>query len=141
MRMKTVGMRDLPDEQGFTLVEVAMALTILALGILAVATMQMNAIHGNRLANEATQAVFLAQTQLEELKSEDLVSGVLNPGAYNDPNNPIVNSTSGRGFFTRSWVVANNTTFSRAITVTVSWPQENPTHSVVLRSITRGGGI
>ena len=55
-------------ERGFTLLEVIIAISIFAVGVLAVATMQISATRGNRLGNELTQATTLAQMQIEELK-------------------------------------------------------------------------
>jgi type IV pilus assembly protein PilV len=63
------------DEQGFTLIEILIAITVFAIGILAVGKMQIAAIQGNSRANHLTEAVTLAQSKMEELIS-------LN---YNDP--------------------------------------------------------
>ena len=63
------------DEQGFTLIEILIAITVFAIGILAVGKMQITAIQGNSRANHLTEAVTLAQSKIEELIS-------LN---YNDP--------------------------------------------------------
>lgn len=128
------------DKRGFTLLEVLVAISIFAVGVLAVASMQLSAITGNRLGNEVTQATALAQMQMEALKSTELSSAMLNPGNYNDPNNPIDETGANGGKFTRSWVVANNTTFSRTVTVTVQWTKGGTTHSVALTTVTRGGG-
>ena len=127
-------------QRGFTLLEVLIAISVFSIGVLAVATMQISAIRGNRLANELTQATVLAQDKIEELKGADFNSATLAPGNYNDPDNPNVETGSGVGLFNRSWVVANHTTFSRIVTVTVSWTIGGNTHNVVLSTVTRGGG-
>jgi type IV pilus assembly protein PilV len=54
-------------EQGFTLIEVMIALVIFAIGILGVAIMQLNAINGNASARMSTETVTLAQDQIERL--------------------------------------------------------------------------
>ncbi len=133
-------MKDRFSSTGFTLLEVLVAISILTIGLLAVASMQISAISGNNLGNELTEATFLAQDQMEALKSADINSASLAVGSYNDPNNPIDETGANGGHFLRSWIVANNTAFSRAVSVTVSWPQGSPAHNVVLNSITRGGG-
>ena len=140
------GERVMSDNRGFTLLEVLIAVSIFSIGLLAVASMQIGAITGNRLGNELSIATFLAQEQVETLKSAALTSAALTPNdalnpVYSDPNNPIDETGANGGIFNRSWVVANNTTFSRTVTVTVSWPQAAPAHSVVLTTTTRGGGI
>ena len=63
------------DEQGFTLIEILIAITVFAIGILAVGKMQITAIQGNSRANHLTEAATIAQSKIEELIS-------LN---YNDP--------------------------------------------------------
>ena len=132
-------------ERGFTLLEVLIAISIFSIGVLAVAAMQGTATRGNRLGNELTRATVLAQQQIEVLKSADtshpatLATG-LPTGNYNDPNNPIDETGQNGGIFARSWVIAANTTFSRLVTVTVSWTIGTKTYNVVLSTVTRGGG-
>ncbi len=56
-------------EGGFTLIEVIIAISILTVGLLAVASMQTAAIQGNFFAYRTTQAATLAQDRLEYLLS------------------------------------------------------------------------
>ena len=134
-----IGERQLLDKRGFTLLEVLIAITIFAIGLLAVATMQVSAIRGNRLGCEVTQATSLGQIQIEALKSADIAT-LIAGGPYNDPNNPIDETGANGGIFNRSWVIANHTALSREVSVTVTWPQGVNNHQVVLSTITRGGG-
>lgn len=53
-------------EAGFTLIEILIAITILAFGILAVATMQATSIKGNSQAIGITEGITLAQDKIEE---------------------------------------------------------------------------
>jgi len=129
------------NQNGFTLLEILLAITIFAIGLLAVAAMQVSAIHGNKLGNEWTQATSLAQQQLEALKSGDITTATYTAGVYNDANNPMTGTGANGGIFNRSWTIAANTTFSVRATVTVSWTQKGVNHSVALTSVTRGGGI
>jgi len=129
--------------RGFTILEVLIAISIFSVGVLAVATMQISATRGNRLGNELSQATNLAQMQIEVLKGADISLGLatgLPAGNFTDPNNPIDETGANGGIFTRSWVIANNTTYSRVVTATVSWTIGGHTHSVVLSTVTRGGG-
>lgn len=132
--------RLITGERGFTLLEILVAISLFAIGILAVAAMQISAIRGNRLGNEFTQAISLAQMQIEELKSEDIGSAALAPGNYNDPNNPIDETGANGGIFNRSWVIANYTANSRSVDVTVAWTAAGAGHNVAVSTITRGGG-
>lgn len=60
-------MKRFREEEGYTLVEVLIALGILGFGLLAVATMQVTAIKTNSKASEMSQGLTLAQAKLEEL--------------------------------------------------------------------------
>ena len=53
--------------EGFTILEIIIAITILAFGLLAVATMQGSSIKGNSLAIGITEGITLAQDKAEEL--------------------------------------------------------------------------
>ena len=56
-------------EQGFSLIEVLIAISILAIGLLAVASMQGSASKNNVLAGSRTEAATLASEQMETLMS------------------------------------------------------------------------
>jgi len=53
--------------QGFTLIEVLVAMVVLTVGILAVAGMQTHSLAGNARAMELTKAVFWAEATMESL--------------------------------------------------------------------------
>ena len=55
------------SNQGFTILEVLIAITILAFGLLAIATMQGSSIKGNSQAIGITEGITLAQDKAEEL--------------------------------------------------------------------------
>jgi type IV pilus assembly protein PilV len=55
--------------EGFTLIEVMIAVVILAAGILALATMQIVSIRSNAFSSEMTYATMLAQSRFEQLRN------------------------------------------------------------------------
>lgn len=55
-------------QKGFSLVEVLVAILLLTVGLLALAKMQTQAVASNSFGNQLTQATFLAQDKLEELR-------------------------------------------------------------------------
>jgi prepilin-type N-terminal cleavage/methylation domain-containing protein len=60
--------REKSSQRGFSLVEVLVAILLLTVGILALAKMQTGAVASNAIGNQLTQATFLAQDKLEELR-------------------------------------------------------------------------
>ena len=57
------------EQSGFTLIEVMIAVVILAVGLLALGTMQIVSIRANAFSTEMTYSTMLAQQQLETLKN------------------------------------------------------------------------
>jgi type IV pilus modification protein PilV len=55
-------------ERGFTLVEVLVAIVLLAVGLLALVGMQTTSTQGNAFGNQLTEATILAQDQMEALR-------------------------------------------------------------------------
>jgi prepilin-type N-terminal cleavage/methylation domain-containing protein len=128
------------DAQGFSLIELLIAMAILSIGMLAAASMQYYAIRNNTNGNIYTQANMLAKTRLESLKNLDIESPDLAAGTYSDPTSIDENEQPG-GIYNRSWIITNLGTLSRHITVTVQWTRLGQTRSVVISSGTRGNGI
>jgi prepilin-type N-terminal cleavage/methylation domain-containing protein len=54
-------------EEGYTLIEILIAIAILAFGLMAVATMQITAIKTNAIASGISQGLTLGQARVEEL--------------------------------------------------------------------------
>lgn len=101
-------------EAGFSLIEVLVALLILAGALLAVAKFQVNVIGSNSLAKQRSEAAMLAQTQIESMRSYGSIA------AYGNlvTNSDTVNGTSAS--FARSWTVTDNTSY-RQVTIDVTW--------------------
>ena len=135
-------------EDGFTLIEVLVAISILAFGLLAVASMQLAAIQANSSAIETTEALNVAQDKMEELialpfndadlldQNGDAGGGLDNPtknqvkaggdvllpaGGAGQPDYGETINIGGRNYY-RYWNVdAATITNTRIIKVIVAW--------------------
>lgn len=119
------------QERGFTLIEVLVAMGILATGLLAVSAAQLYAMRGGRTGRHTTEAAELAQTQIEEL----------NRLAWTDPNlgqtggwtpavvrdrtieteaAPVLEQT-----YSLTWRITNVNNWMKTIDVRVDWDEPN----------------
>ncbi len=70
-------------EEGFTLIEVVIALGVVAIGILSLMALQLNTIKGNAFANTMTRATYTGSDVIELLLAKPYSDPVY---ASNDPN-------------------------------------------------------
>jgi len=124
------------NQNGFSLIELLIALAILALAMLAAASMQFNSIRNNRSGNILTEANMLAKAKMEELKNTSDLTTLTN-GADTGIN---AAGQSG-GIYDRSWTIENLGTTARRITVTVQWNKGSKTNRISISSNTRGNGV
>ena len=124
------------NQTGFSLIEVLIAMAILAISMLAAASMQLGSIRNNASGNMVTQANMLAKAQMEVLKNTADVTTL----ADGTQNNIDGDGLSG-GIYTRSWTVTNLGTTARRIIVTVQWSKRGRSRTIVLSSNTRGNGV
>ena len=127
-------------QKGLSLIELMIAMSVLAIGMLAAASMQYSAVRNNTTGNVNTQAAMLAEAQLEILKNQDIDSAALAPGDYSDPT-PIDENGNPGGIYNRSWRIDPLGASARRIRVTVQWRKFGDPRSVVLRTNTKGSGI
>jgi type IV pilus assembly protein PilV len=119
------------NQPGFTLLEVLIAISILTVGLLGVAQMQIMGIQGNYFSGNTTTALTLAEEKMEDLLGQSYTAVTTG----NDANNPIDETGQAGGIYTRMWIVADNTpiTDTKTVTVNVSW--DNASHQVSLSCI------
>ena len=72
------------EKKAFSLIEVLIALTFLAIGLLAIASLQVTSVRGNFFSNNLMQATYVAQDRLEFLKSLSLSAPSLTTGNHDD---------------------------------------------------------
>ncbi len=102
---------------GFTILEVVIAASIFAIGILGVAALQTAAIKTLSSSNYTTTGTTNAQDKLEELMELSYSDSDLSIGNHTEANPP-----SG---YTIAWNVAADTATSKSVTVTSSWQNVN----------------
>jgi prepilin-type N-terminal cleavage/methylation domain-containing protein len=133
------------EKKGFSLVEMMVAVCIMAIAFAGLATMEIACINGNSIASNVTMGITLAQDKMEELNSVD----------YEDPRVADVNTSNNAdlrddanidfsevdideqgnpgGMYTRIWNIADDapTAGQKTIVVIVTWQN----HSVTVTSI------
>ena len=131
-------------EEGFSLVEVLVSLSILAVGLLSLALLQVTAIKGNAGASKSTIATDLAQTKLELFRRDAWAAidnstnttfgGGTTPIFASVPADAGDNVTVRGTMFYRIWRVLPNATDSlKTITVWTCWQDDRGIwHSVML---------
>lgn len=120
------------DEKGFSLIEILIAITVFAIGILALGKMQITSIKGNSFGNELTRAITLTQNKAEELTGlpyDDPLTKDTNDngiGGLDDTqsgNNVIADGNQVNGRYNISWNIANDYPINntKTIRVIVTW--------------------
>ena len=112
------------EERGFSLLEVLFALTFLAVGIMAVASMIPAGTRGVSQSRVLTTGLMAAQVKMEELRGTNFTT--LNPGTFSD-------TTS---VFTRTWVVTDSVPMAgcKRIQVTSRWTDSHGNQTTALTS-------
>lgn len=115
------------NNKGFTLIEVLVGLIILAIGIIAIAGMQIISVKGNFFSNNVTQATIFGQEKMEELKNIPYADTDLSIGEHNE-------GTIASTIFSRKYTVAALGSSMKTVTVNVEW-LDKTNHSVSLNTI------
>jgi len=130
------------NARGFTLIELLIALSIFAVGILAVASMQMSSMRAGAQAGGLTQAVRgINQDFIEQLLglgyTDPLLGGTLAGGAtYNSPVPYSTQPVDGVTYITRYTVIADAAGDSKTVAVTTNWSDLGGTHAVTTTFVT-----
>jgi len=128
-------MRSEPERRhaGLTLIEVMIALSILAVGLLTLSSMQLHALRAGRSGKTDTVATTIAQDKMEELRRKPWNDADLAPNASWTAAQTVTSGVDGQTYLL-DWrvtdVVAN---WTRAIDVRVRW--NDPKHPNRVRTM------
>ena len=88
-------------QEGFTLIEVLVALVVLSFAIASMMPVLLQTVRGNFFGKSTTKAATWSQDKLEELRRVDFSDPALTPGTYTDPTGVPEDG------YTRTWAITN----------------------------------
>lgn len=137
IKNKTCTEMILQNQKGFTLIEVMIAIFILSVGLLAVASMQVSAIRGNHFSDNVTVALALAEEGMEDLLNKSYSHTWLTDGDHDTEEASIDKAGEPGGPFSRTWEITDSPSLPqyKEISMIVAWA--NSSHRVTLESIKR----
>lgn len=131
-------------DDGFSIIEILVAIMIFSIGILGMASMQTNATGSNRGSMKLSGATEKAVTVMEELTSltyshPNLVAGTTTPLKTQDwidnNDNGVVDEAGEDGDFTVSWTVLDNAMIPNTKTLSVTVTSDSSTKTVNLATV------
>jgi type IV pilus assembly protein PilV len=120
--------RSFSTVEGFTLIEIMIAVAIISIGLLALAGLQVSLIRGNALSQRMTAAVSVAEQTVEQIKKTPYAN------IQSVPSTQVQAS----GFnFTSQVTVMNDSPLAntKTVNVTVTWSDGLKTHTVPLTTV------
>jgi prepilin-type N-terminal cleavage/methylation domain-containing protein len=118
-------------QRGFTLVEVLVALGIMAVGLVGVLALEKGSVSASGYSRRATEAAVLGEDKLEKLRTV-LITTVVTDHDQVDANG-VVNNTSGT--FVRTWTVTPVDASTTKIEVDVTWNENDGDHTLVFTTL------
>ena len=109
------------NQSGFTIIEVMIAISIFAIGFLAISSLQFSASRNNRTATEITQAASIAADRIESLMALSFTHEDLDPDPALNPH------TDTQGKYDIQWEVIDSdlnldgVNDARTISMSISW--------------------
>ncbi len=134
-------------EEGFSLLEILIAIAIFSIGLLALATMQITAIQGNAFSGTTTDASTLAQDQLEQLMvltysslttDANLVDTDADGDAgLNDATAGTADFSNPSGNYTVYWNISVGSVITNTMTigVVVAWVENGRQRTVYIQGV------
>lgn len=119
-------MKYLTKSDGFTLIEILVALIILSVSLLALAGLMVTTTKNNSFGGHMTEAATFAQDKLEELRAIRWEN--ISEGGSTDQKGGSTGIN-----YTRNWNVATSGVL-KTITISINW-QDRTNHSIRLTSV------
>ena len=119
-------MKYLTKSDGFTLIEILVALIILSVSLLALAGLMVTTTKNNSFGGRMTEAATFAQDKLEELRAIRWEN--ISEGGSTDQKGGSTGIN-----YTRNWNVATSGVL-KTITISINW-QDRTNHSIKLTSV------
>jgi prepilin-type N-terminal cleavage/methylation domain-containing protein len=114
-------------EEGFTLIEIMIALVVMSIGLTALAAVQISAIRGNAFSKRMTTAMSIADGKMEQIKN-GLYASIISESA--------TQVTQSNMNFTRQVTITNGPLANtKTVNVTVSWSEGSKSHTVPITTI------
>ncbi len=126
-----------PDrrEEGFTLIEVLIALLVLMVGMAGILSLQLTSMKATGFSRHATEASSLAEDKVEDLRTVPLTSGRFANGTDQVDARGVADNT---GLYTRTWTITPQTD-TTIVTVAVSWNERGGEPYTITMSDMRTG--
>ena len=119
---------DRVGQQGFSLIEIMIALALLGIGMAGIIGLQRVSTTASGYSRRATEAAILAEDKLESLRT------VVLDDTDNDDQVDSTGTPDAAGLFHRAWsfdTVGTTTT----VTVAVTWNEADGDHTVTMRTL------
>lgn len=117
------------NEKGFSMIEILISLTIFAIGLLAISSLQIGSINSNARSRRAVAAVAIAQEQVETLMTSN----------YADVTTSGPTTVNTR--YNVAWTVATPVANTKDVAVVVSWPEGDDTRFITMNFTVRDESI
>lgn len=114
--------------EGFTLIEIMIAVAIISIGLLALGGLQVSLVRGNALSQRMTAAISVAEQKIEQVKNT----------SYANIEAESSTQIQASGFnFTRQVTVTDNSPLAntKTVNVAVTWSDGLKTHTVPFTTI------
>jgi type IV pilus assembly protein PilV len=122
-------------EQGFTVIEVLIALLVLMVGMAGILSLQLTSMKATAFSRHATEASSLAEDKVEDLRTVPVNSARFASGSDQVDARGLADES---GLYTRTWTITPRTD-TTVVTVSVSWNERGAEPYTITMSDMRTG--